>query len=36
MHIGYIQIHAQSSLFCENENLVQFRDFTISKFTYHY
>ena len=36
VHSCYIQIHAQSSFFCETANLVQFRGLTISKFTYHY
>ena len=36
VHRCYIQIHAQPSLFCENENLVQFCGLTITKFTYHY
>ena len=33
VHRHYIQIHPQPSLFCKNENFVQFH--IISKFTYH-
>ena len=35
VHRRYIQIHPQPSLFCKNENLVQFHGLTISQFTYH-
>ena len=35
-YMYYIQIHAQPSLFCETENLLQFRGLTVSRVTYHY
>ena len=34
VHRRYIQIHPQPSLFCKNENLVQFHRLIIKKFTY--
>ena len=36
VHRRYSQIHPQPSLFCKNENSVQFHSLTISKFTYHW